>query len=82
LAVLGTAVYNAAMAKKSKKAKNTGSTIVLNKQARHDFFIEERFEAGISLQGWEVKSLREGRAQIKESYVTISCCYTAVNSAN
>ena len=71
LAALGTAVYNAAMAKKSKKAKTTGSTIVLNKQARHDFFIEERFEAGIALQGWEVKSLREGRAQIKESYVTI-----------
>jgi SsrA-binding protein len=59
------------MAKKSKKAKTTRSTIALNKKAGHDFFIEERFEAGIALQGWEVKSLREGRAQIKESYVTI-----------
>ncbi len=54
-----------------KKQKPPGSTIALNKKAGHDFFIEERFEAGIALQGWEVKSLREGRAQIKESYVTI-----------
>ena len=59
------------MAKKAKKAKSAGSTIALNKKAGHDFFIEERYEAGIALQGWEVKSLREGRAQIKESYVTI-----------
>jgi SsrA-binding protein len=59
------------MAKKPKKSKNTGATIALNKKAGHDFFIEERYEAGISLQGWEVKSLRAGRVQIKESYVTI-----------
>ena len=59
------------MAKKAKKSKQTGSTIVLNKKAGHDYFIEARYEAGISLQGWEVKSLREGRVQIKESYVTI-----------
>ncbi|MBL3601751.1 MAG: SsrA-binding protein SmpB [gamma proteobacterium endosymbiont of Lamellibrachia anaximandri] len=60
------------MAKKSKSAKSSGgSTIALNKKAKHDFFIEERYEAGISLQGWEVKSLREGRVQIKESYVII-----------
>lgn len=55
----------------SKKQKNTASTIALNKKARHDFFIEERFEAGIALQGWEVKSLRAGRAQLTESYVLI-----------
>ncbi len=59
------------MAKKSKKAKSSGSTIALNKKAGHDFFIEDRFEAGLALQGWEVKSLREGRVQIKESYVTV-----------
>ncbi|MDJ0806544.1 MAG: SsrA-binding protein, partial [Gammaproteobacteria bacterium] len=59
------------MAKKAKKAKNTGSTIALNKKAGHDFFIEERYEAGLALQGWEVKSLREGRAQLTESYVHI-----------
>ncbi len=59
------------MAKKPKKKAQGGSTIALNKKAGHDFFIEERYEAGISLQGWEVKSLREGRVQIKESYITI-----------
>ena len=47
---------------------NTGS-IAVNRKARHDYFIEEKFEAGIMLQGWEVKSLREGRAQINDSYV-------------
>jgi SsrA-binding protein len=59
------------MSKNSKKKAQGGSTIALNKKAGHDFFIEERYEAGISLQGWEVKSLRQGRAQIKESYITI-----------
>ena len=56
----------------SKSAtKNPSSTIVLNKKARHDFFIEDRFEAGIALQGWEVKSLRAGRVQIRDSYVLL-----------
>lgn len=56
----------------SKKKKKAGSnTIALNKRARHDYFIEETFEAGIVLQGWEVKSLRESRAQLTESYVFI-----------
>jgi SsrA-binding protein len=59
------------MAKKAKKKNSGGNTIALNKKAGHDFFIEDRYEAGIALQGWEVKSLREGRAQIKESYITI-----------
>lgn len=54
-----------------KKNGNSGNTIVLNKKARHDFFIEERFEAGIALEGWEVKSLRAGRVQIRDSYVLI-----------
>ena len=61
-----------AMTKKSKKQGASGdSTIALNKKARHDYFIEERYEAGIALEGWEVKSLREGRIQLKESYVVI-----------
>lgn len=47
------------------------STIALNKKARHDFFIEDRFEAGLSLEGWEVKSLRAGHVQLKESYVLV-----------
>jgi SsrA-binding protein len=60
-----------AMAKKPKKKAGGGSTIALNKKAKHEYFIQERYEAGIALQGWEVKSLREGRLQLKESYVTI-----------
>ncbi len=60
------------MAKKQKKkAKAPSSTIALNKVARHDYFIEDKFEAGLALQGWEVKSLRDNRVQLKESYITI-----------
>ncbi len=59
------------MARKSKKKSAGGSTIALNKTARHDYFIEERFEAGIALEGWEVKSLRAGRANLKEAYVLV-----------
>ena len=44
---------------------------MLNKKARHDYFIEQTFEAGLSLEGWEVKSLRENKVQIKESYVIL-----------
>lgn len=58
------------MAKTAKK-ENQSSTIVLNKKARHDYFIEERFEAGLALEGWEVKSLRAGRVQISDSYVLL-----------
>ena len=42
-----------------------------NRKARHEFHIEERFEAGIALEGWEVKSLREGRVQLDQAYVII-----------
>ncbi len=59
------------MGKANKKKKVASNTIALNKKARHDYFIEDNYEAGISLQGWEVKSLREGRVQLKESYVLI-----------
>jgi SsrA-binding protein len=58
------------MAKTNKK-ENSSNTIVLNKKAKHDFFIEEKFEAGISLQGWEVKSLRAGKVQLRDSYVLL-----------
>jgi len=60
------------MGKKKTKSKSNSSTIALNKKARHDYFIEDRFEAGLALQGWEVKSLREGRAQLTESYIVIN----------
>lgn len=46
-------------------------SIITNKKAFHDYFIEEKFEAGIVLEGWEVKAIRAGRANIKESYVVI-----------
>ncbi len=46
-------------------------SIITNKKAFHDYFIEERFEAGIALEGWEVKAIRAGRANIKESYVVV-----------
>ena len=46
-------------------------SIIENRKAFHDYFIEERFEAGLVLEGWEVKAIRAGRAQIKESYVIV-----------
>ncbi len=46
-------------------------SIVENKKAFYDYFIEQRFEAGIVLEGWEVKAIRAGRAQLKEAYVTV-----------
>jgi SsrA-binding protein len=53
------------------KTKEKDNTIARNKRARHDYFIEEEYEAGIALEGWEVKSLREGQAQLQESYVIL-----------
>src|SRR5215212_1605924 len=47
-------------------------SIVQNKKAFHDYFIEERYEAGIVLEGWEVKAIRAGRAQLKEAYVVVN----------
>ena len=60
-----------AMAKAGKRSAGGGATIALNKKARHEYFIEERYEAGIALEGWEVKSLRAGNAQLQEGYVTL-----------
>jgi SsrA-binding protein len=51
--------------------KTSEASIARNKKAFHDYFIEEHIEAGLALQGWEVKSLRAGRAQLKESYVLL-----------
>lgn len=53
-----------------KKDKKSAS-IAENRKARHEFFIEDTYEAGLALQGWEVKSLRAGRAQLKEAYVFV-----------
>jgi len=53
----------------AKNKKDNSNTIALNKKARHDYFIEQSLEAGLSLLGWEVKSLRDSKVQITESYV-------------
>lgn len=55
------------MAKKKPKAPS--NIIVQNRKVRHDYFIEDRFEAGLVLEGWEVKALRQGKAQLTDSYV-------------
>ncbi|WP_333839330.1 SsrA-binding protein SmpB [Pelomicrobium sp.] len=47
-------------------------SIAQNKKALHDYFIEERYEAGIALEGWEAKAIRAGRVQLKEAYVVVS----------
>ena len=52
-----------------KKKKQPDNVIVSNKKARFDYHIEDSFEAGLALQGWEVKSLRAGKAQLVDSYV-------------
>ncbi|WP_017940348.1 MULTISPECIES: SsrA-binding protein SmpB [unclassified Thioalkalivibrio] len=59
------------MGKKKKQGGDNSSTIALNRKARHDFFIEDRLEAGLELEGWEVKSMRAGRAQLSEAYVLL-----------
>ncbi|MBR9882295.1 MAG: SsrA-binding protein SmpB [Oceanospirillales bacterium] len=53
----------------NKKKAPGGNTICLNKRAKHEYTIDTKFEAGLSLTGWEVKSLRDGRAQLVDSYV-------------
>ena len=58
------------MSKKRQKGPG-GNVIAVNRRARHDYFIEDRFEAGLALEGWEVKSLRAGSAQLSEAYVNL-----------
>lgn len=70
--------------------KDSASTIALNKRARYEYHLEERLEAGISLMGWEVKSLRAGSVQFNESYVLLrggeaflfGCLITPLTSAS
>jgi len=59
------------MGKDKKKAASASSTIALNKKSRHDYHLEDRFEAGLVLEGWEVKSLRAGRVQLRDSYILL-----------
>jgi SsrA-binding protein len=55
----------------SKSSKQDDTTIVVNKKATHDYFIEDKFEAGLALLGWEVKSLREKKVQLVDSHIFI-----------
>ena len=55
----------------TKKQQSGESSIAQNKKARFDFFIEDRLEGGLALQGWEVKSMRAGKAQLTDSYVIL-----------
>ena len=54
-----------------KKPKQQSNTIAQNRKVRHDYFIEEKFEAGLALQGWEVKSLRGGSVNLTDTYVFV-----------
>ena len=54
-----------------RKTAGAANTIVVNKKARFDYFIEESIESGVALEGWEVKSLRDKRLQLKEAYVVM-----------
>ena len=54
-----------------KTKKTSPATITINKKAKHDYFIEQRFEAGLVLEGWEVKSLRAGKVHLQDSYVVL-----------
>jgi SsrA-binding protein len=56
---------------KAKKSKVADTTIVVNKKASHDYFLEDRYEAGIALLGWEVKSLRQKKVQLIDSHIFI-----------
>ena len=59
------------MTKKKDNEKNGGGTIALNKRARHDYHFDERYEAGLALMGWEVKSLRAGRVNFGDAYALV-----------
>jgi len=78
------------MAAKEKEKDPHSGTIALNRRARYDYFIDEKYEAGIALQGWEVKALRAGRVQLAEGYVAtkndeaflLSCHITPLNTVS
>jgi len=69
------------MSKSSNQKSGTGS-IAQNKRSRHEYFLEQKFEAGIALQGWELKSIRDGRVQLTDSYVSLHRGEAFLASAN
>lgn len=54
-----------------KKSKSSSNTIAQNRKARHDYQLEDKFEAGLALQGWEIKSIRAGKVNLTDAYVDI-----------
>jgi SsrA-binding protein len=69
---MGRIVASRYTARVANNDRNDGAALIAeNRKARHDYFIEERFEAGLLLMGWEVKSLRAGRAQLTEAHVQV-----------
>jgi len=60
------------MSSKKKNKQQNDRTIAVNRKARHDYFIEDNIEAGLALEGWEVKSLRAGRGNLTESYAIVN----------
>jgi len=75
---------------KNKSKSASSNTIALNKKARHEYSLTDKLEAGMALQGWEVKSIRSGKVNLSESYVTlikgeaylIGCSITPLNQAS
>ena len=59
------------MAKKKSKDKSNSNTIALNKKARHNYTLTDKYEGGMSLQGWEIKSIRNGKVNISDCYVMV-----------
>lgn len=64
-------VFNQGAFSVAKKEKQSSNMIAVNRKATFEYFIEDRYEAGLELQGWEVKSLRAGKCNISEAYVTV-----------
>lgn len=56
---------------KKQNQNNQGGTIALNRKARHEYFLQDRYEAGLALQGWEIKSIRQGKVNIADAYIMI-----------
>lgn len=63
---------NSSKTGKDKGKGGAGGTIALNKRSRHEYHLEQRFEAGLALEGWELKAIRAGRANITEAYAVIN----------
>lgn len=68
---MGTYFFECIILLDMKKTEKSNTTIATNRKAHHEYFIEDRFEAGLVLEGWEVKSLRAGRIQLDQGYILL-----------